>query len=210
LINNKVLPCQIAFGIVLVSCAAMPANSNSIKKNPYWSKPSSFWTPANAQKQLEEDAHQAACVRLYGGNRLWHKLTALPTYAGIIRHSQLDPEAKGILIQNKQLIRLMPSLLRSSDKVLEERNLVPAYAPDIDMLNIEMCSGTNQSGFDNAMFFWWQGKPYCYRPRIGALEMRPGNGTRFNSFIRQIARDARRHRHGVSFYHYSVYELSPT
>ena len=187
-----------------VFSAAYPARNISIKIKPYWSKPKSFWTPANAQKQLEENADQAVCVRIYGRGRLWQRLTRLPTDNEIVRRSHRNPEAVGILIQNKQLIRLMPGLLRNSDKVLEGKNLAQA-----DKIEIQIYA-RKPNASDEAMFLWWDSKPYCFRPMIGALEMKPGSGTRFNDFIRQVARDAREHRHRVSFYHYNAYQLSPT
>jgi hypothetical protein len=197
-------------GIMLCLLFSLPlfcagSTVSSTNTTPYWAKPKSFWTPANAQKQLREDTKQAVCVRIYGGGKLWHTLTGLSTDAEVIKHSRLDPEAKGILIQNKQLIRLMPNLLCYSGKVLDGRNLAQA-----DALGIEMCGGVDQNGFDDMLFLWWHDKAYCYRPKIGALELKPGNGKRFNNFVRLVAQYARKHSHGISFYRHNLDKDSPT
>lgn len=189
--------------IALFFCASLPVGSKSAK--PYWSEPKSFWTPANAQKQLKVDADQAAGIKIYGGGKLWHMLTGLPNNSEIIKCSRLSPEAVGLLIRNKKLIRMLPNLLYHSDKVLDGKSLVQA-----DKIEIGMYARVDQNNSDEASFLWWNSKAYCYRPMIGALEMKPGKGTQFNGFIRQMARYARTHRHGVSFYRYNIYSLSPT
>ena len=186
------------FGALAVCCPLPPARGGSTQTKPYWSKPKSYWTSVNAQRQLTVSADQARYVVIIGGGKLWHKLTGLITDAEALKRSHLEPAAFGILIRNKRLIRALPTLLRFSGERLSGGQTGQADKIEVMFTTV-----------DEAAFMWWKGKAYCYRPYIGSLAMRSGCGTRFDAFIGGTAWLARRHRQDVSLFRYNVYAKSP-
>ncbi len=171
-------------------------------------------SPSTADRFFDRQTRHAHYAALIGFGPLWHSSTGLNDGD----RASGDEIATGIELSDARLIRTLRECLRFTDQ--HQQRLYSKYK---DSIIVSFCSVPPRR--EGGVIPWWiengvcdvicyhdSGKDYgvVMPPMQTAQVMASGSGPRLRAFVRRMARRARAHGQGVSYFYYYPQSLEPS